>query len=38
MNSKSAIKHGQKYLVFYITFFEMVAVNSPYYYENTRRL
>ena len=30
-------KFQKKFLVFQIIISELVAVNSPYYYENTRR-
>ena len=39
VQSKTAIEIEKKFfrLVFEIIVFELVALNSPYYYENTRR-
>ena len=36
VHSKNTIKMEKFFLVFQITVFELVAVNFPYYYENTR--
>ena len=35
VDCKNAIKNWEKVLVFQIIAFQLVAVNSPYYYENT---